>query len=95
MANFKIKRPRADIIQNADSIVNNYPREKEKDHIKIATDALRARHYSTAAMHYIAALEVGSDDPDLHYGLALALLGGVRPHRHTRESIDDGRQRRS
>jgi hypothetical protein len=86
MAEFKINRPRARTIQNADIINNNYY-PPEKDHRKIATNALGARDYLTATTHYVAALETGWDNPDLHYGLALALLGGVRPHRHTRESI--------
>lgn len=84
MTEFNIDRQRADMIQNADTI-NNYVRDK--DHIGIATAALQAKHYSTAAAHYVAALETLPGDPGLHYSLALALLGGVRPNRHTRESI--------
>jgi len=86
VAKFNIDRPRADIIQNADTI-NNYA--QEKDHIGIATTALQAQHYATAAAHYFAALEALPDDPVLHYSLALALLGGVRPNRHTQESITE------
>ncbi len=86
MAEFNIAGQRADTIQNADTI-NNYARDK--DHITIATTALRAQHYSTAAVHYVAALETRPCDPDLHYALALALLGGVRPNRHTRENITE------
>lgn len=85
MAGFDIAHQLAETIQNADVINNNYAREK--DHVQIAASALRAQHYSTAAAHYIAALEARPGDPGLHYALALALLGGVRPHRHTRENI--------
>jgi len=87
MTEFNIDRQRADSIQNADTINNNYVRDK--DHTGIATTALQAQHYSTAAAHYIAALETRPDDPSSHYGLALALLGGVRPNRHTRENINE------
>ena len=87
MTEFNIDRQRADSIQNADTINNNYVRDK--DHTGIATTALQAQHYSTAAAHYIAALETRPDDPSSHYGLALALLGGVRPNRHTRENITE------
>lgn len=84
MADFNIHHQKADVIQNAD-VINNYARNK--DHLQIAGAALRGQHYPTAAAHYAAALESRPDDPRVHYGLALALLGGVRPHRHTRESI--------
>lgn len=92
MAEFDIDRQRADTIQNADiinngGVINNYARDK--DHLQIAATALQAQHYSTAAAHYIAALEARPGDPDLHYALALALLGGVRPSRHTRENITE------
>ncbi|MGH3778679.1 MAG: hypothetical protein ACRDRR_23580 [Pseudonocardiaceae bacterium] len=86
MAEFNIDRQRANTIQNAD-IINNYARDK--DHAQIATTALHAEHYSTAAAHYVAALETQPGDPGLHYALALALLGGVRPNRHTRENITE------
>ncbi len=86
MNEFNIDRQRADTIQNADTIYN-YARDK--DHSGIATTALHAQNYSTAAAHYIAALEIRPCDPGLHYGLALALLGGVRPNRHTRGNITE------
>lgn len=90
MAEFNIDQQRAATVQNAD-IINNGGvvncGAPEKDHVQIATTALRGQHYSTAAAHYAAALETRPDDPGLRYALALALLGGVRPNRHTRENI--------
>lgn len=86
MTNFNIDQQRAVTIQNADTINNGAP---EKDHVQIATTALRQQRYSAAAVHYTAALETRPGDPGLHYALALALLGGVRPNRHTQENITE------
>lgn len=96
MNKFNIKQQKADTIQfagsgsivnnNAGAVTHNYYTQ-EKDHVKIAANALRVRNYSTAVAHYMAALETESNNPDLYYRLALALLNGVRPHRHTEESI--------
>ncbi len=92
MTEFNIDQQRAATIQNADIINNgaviNFG-APEKDHVQIATTALREQRYSTAAAHYSAALETRPGDPVLRYTIALALLGGVRPNRHAQENITE------
>jgi len=85
VTDFNIHEQRGEVIQNAEHIVNIAP--PAKDHRRLGIDALRGRHYRTAATHLKAAVEADPGDPSLHFYLALALLQGVRPNRHSRESI--------
>jgi hypothetical protein len=49
---------------------------------------LRLRQYSEAVRQFRAAIAADPDEERAHVGLALASLQGVRPHRHTKHTIN-------
>lgn len=85
MSEFRINRQQAWLIQNAD-VINNGP--PPRDFRKLGMRALALRQYQEAVSHFSAALRDSPDELDLHYYLALTLLGGERPNRQARSTID-------
>lgn len=75
------------VMQIADQIVNAAPARTVDDHIRFGHALLVSRMYPEAAHSFTEAI---GDDPacaDAHFGLALALLQGKRPHRHGTATI--------
>jgi hypothetical protein len=70
-------------VQFADSIVTQLPGpstdERKRDGYRQLADGL----YADAARSFHAALAGEPADQEAHFGLALSLLGGRRPHRHS------------
>jgi hypothetical protein len=72
MSEFRIGEQRAWLIQNAD-VINNGP--PPKNYRKLGMQALALRQHQEAVSHFSAALNDRPDELDLHYYLALTLLG--------------------
>jgi hypothetical protein len=75
--------------QVAESIVNNeFNWVQPRDHRGCGLTLLRQGHYVPAVRELTRAIEDDPADEEIHYYLALALLGGVRPHRRSSATID-------
>jgi hypothetical protein len=59
---------------------NHFPAAPRVDHAARGRVALRAKDYGAAVSQFTAALEEQPEHAELRYLLALALLGGRRPH---------------
>lgn len=77
MNEFNIGKQQAENIYQAEKI---YLGPKPEDHRRAGERALGLRDYEAARRHFRGAVEASSADPEIHYQLALALLGGRRPH---------------
>jgi hypothetical protein len=85
VSDFDISHQAAGIIQNAENIHNDFARQR--NHRKLGLVALGGSHYGEASVSFVAALRDDPSDLELHYYLALALLGGMRPNRHEKRNI--------
>lgn len=93
MTEFDIPQQKAKVIINAETahyskVENIYcdPRLR-RDHRVLGLGALKSQHYREAVLNLSEALRDNPDSFDLHYYVALALLGGLRPNRHDRRTI--------
>ncbi|MBA2949282.1 tetratricopeptide repeat protein [Streptomyces himalayensis] len=84
MADFHIGSQRADLIQNADTIINGGPLV---DHRAAAAAALEARDYETAIGHLKRVLEREPGDGAARFQLVLAALRGRHPDRYGTRQI--------
>lgn len=82
----------ARVVQFADSIENEYivhvGGRAPGDAATSAWKLLAAREYSGAVGLFRELLTTEPADPEIRFGLALALLQGIRPHRHGEAVID-------
>lgn len=73
----------------ATSITNNEINYAQaRDHRRCGLTLLRQGHYAEATAELARAVGDDPADAEVHYYLALALLGGVRPDRRPRPTID-------
>ncbi|MEO3807407.1 hypothetical protein ABGB17_00245 [Sphaerisporangium sp. B11E5] len=66
-----------------------HPPAERPDPFALGLRALRAGRYGPARRRLAEALEDRPEDPRVCYYLALALLGGHRPHMHRRAVVDE------
>ncbi|MCX5557755.1 hypothetical protein [Streptomyces sp. NBC_00038] len=80
MADFRIGRQQADLIQQADTINNFGP--PQVDHRAAAGAALDAREYESAIAHLKQVLETDPGDGLARFRLVVAALRGCHPDRY-------------
>jgi len=85
MNEYHIGEQSAHSIYQADQIfIGSQPR----DHAQIGERALAQHDYASARIHLGRAIDDNPADPKARYRLALALLGGQRPHMNTAETVE-------
>jgi len=75
------------VMQIADLIYNGTPAPTVADHVRLGHALLASRMYAEAAHSFTEAIAADPACADAHFGLALALLQGKRPHRHGTATI--------
>jgi hypothetical protein len=75
------------VVQIGKRIYNGPPVPTAADHIRTGHALLATRTYPEATRCFTAAITADPACTEGHFGLALALLQGVRPHRHGARTI--------
>jgi hypothetical protein len=86
MTNFQIGDIEADVAQFAD-IIYNGANKAVSDKVRDGVRLLQLRLYTDALAQLTSALADAPDEQELHFSIAIARLGGLRPHRHGEASI--------
>ena len=81
MSDLHIEDVNARVAQFAETI-NNYRADRPSAGVANGFRLLDASLYTDALRVFSETLESAPGDPNLHFGIALAQLNGVRPHRH-------------
>src|SRR5690606_18147656 len=76
------------VMQIADQIFNGAQARTRDDHVQVGHALLASRAYAEAARSFTEAIAADPGCAEAHFGLALALLQGKRPHRHGTTTIN-------
>jgi hypothetical protein len=83
----KFRDVNAQQVQFADTI-NNHPPAPSADQVAASGYILLGKGlYADALRRFGDAVTADPSHQDAHFGMAVALLGGYRPHRHSEETI--------
>ncbi|MBB6474311.1 hypothetical protein [Sphaerisporangium rubeum] len=85
---FSVGAQYGETFYQAQTIQIHAPAERP-DPFGLGLSALRARRYAAARRRMAEARELDPGDPRVCYYLALAMLGGHRPHLHHRASVEE------
>jgi hypothetical protein len=91
MAEFHIDEQTARLIQNADTIINHL-RIPPRNHLAVGMKNLASHYYPAARESLGKALRDDSDNPQIRYYLALSMLDGQRPRRHSTRHVEEIRK---
>jgi hypothetical protein len=87
MTDRRIRDVQAQVAQIADVIHNHGPARSPEDHVRAGHILLANQVYADAARSFRAALSAKPASAEAHFGLALSLLQGRRPHLHSDATI--------
>jgi hypothetical protein len=86
MSEMHFRDVNARVVQFAD-VINNHATPPAEARVENGYRLLDLGLYDAAQRAFAAALHDGATDQELHFGLALAQLDGLRPHRQTGVTI--------
>lgn len=87
MSNKRFRDVRAQVAQIADVIHNHAATRSTEEHLRAGHALLANRLYADAARRFADSLTEDPASAEAHFGLALALLQGRRPHLHSDATI--------
>jgi hypothetical protein len=91
MAEFHIDRQSGRLIQNADTIINQL-RIPPTNHLAVGMKTLASGYYPAARQSLGKALRDDPGNPQIRYYLALSMLDGQRPRRHSTGHVEEIRK---
>lgn len=87
MSDRRFRDVRAQVAQIADVIHNHAPARSPEEHVRAGHVLLASQVYPDAVRSFRAALTGDPRNAEAHFGLALSLLQGRRPHLHSDATI--------